>query len=480
MEGFDDMKKLLEACGQSHVLKFWDELNETQQKGFLAQLNSIDLKAALQMWQKAHVDQEACKKVADNGLSPIEVEVEKVLPHAEIEAYRNIGFTEIAKGTIAVIVLAGGQGTRLGMPYPKGMCPTGIPSGKTLFQLQAERIQRLIELAHGRTGVVGKIPWYFMTSDATHVLTEKFLQQNNYFNLGRENVRLFKQALVPCFDLEGKLLMEEKDEIAMTPDGNGGLYRALREQKIIQEMEKKGIKYIHIHSVDNILVKVADPVFMGKCIRDQVDFGLKVIKKTDPTESLGLVLKVDSDVKILEYSEIPAAIPDLRKTPDDDLVFNAGNICNHFFTIDFLRKVSVQHESDLTLHMAQKIVTQINGDGDKVVPTFPNCIKIEKFIFDVIGYTQNFLLWQIERFQEFSPIKNSDASGKVCFLTAKKDLLNLHKRWIETMGGKCQGEGVEVSPLLSYEGEGLALFRGREFMEEELLLSEKEETKLKV
>lgn len=184
-----------------------------------------------------------------------------------------IGFEAISNNKVAVITLAGGQGTRLGMPYPKGMCPTGLPSGKTLFQIDAERIYKLNQIAKSKTGKDCSIHWFIMTSDATDMLTSKFLAQHNYFGLQEKFVTLFKQGQVPCFDLEGRILLEEKDEVAMAPDGNGGLYKALKENHIFEDMETKGIKYFHVHSVDNVLIKVADPVFIGKCIKDQIDFG---------------------------------------------------------------------------------------------------------------------------------------------------------------------------------------------------------------
>ncbi|XP_050311535.1 UDP-N-acetylhexosamine pyrophosphorylase-like protein 1 [Anthonomus grandis grandis] len=477
MEGLEEMKKLLEECDQSHILKFWNELNEAQQKSFLGRLRTIDFKRALEMWQKAQQDSSAPEKLTTDDLAPINVQVERSLPHSTIEQYRNIGLEEISKGSVAVIVLAGGQGTRLGMPYPKGMCPTGIPSGKTLFQIQAQRIQRLMELAKERTGEKGVIHWYLMTSQATHLLTEKYLQQNKFFDLNKENVTLFKQCLVPIFDLEGKIMLEERDDVALAPDGNGGIYRALHENGLLEEMEKKGIKYVHVHSVDNILIKVADPVFLGKCIQDQVDCGLKVIQKIEPTEPLGLVVKLRDQVQVVEYSELPYATASL-KSPDNEqeLLFNAGNICNHFFTVEFLKRVAIHHENDLKIHVAKKICIALGPDGDKMRPPLtPNCIKLEKFIFDAVSFSKNLMVWQVDRNQEFSPVKNSDFASQDNFVTAKRDLLALHKTWVENMGGKCQGDGVEVSPLLSYDGEGLSKVKGKEYMNEEVILSEIEE-----
>ncbi|CAG9770749.1 unnamed protein product [Ceutorhynchus assimilis] len=478
MEGLEELKKLLEECNQSHLLRYWSQLSEDQKKEFLEKLKNIDFKEAQRMWEKAHEDLDKSNQLSDDHLSPVDVQVENDTAPDLLEEYRNIGYEAISNNQVAVIVLAGGQGTRLGMPYPKGMCPTGIPSGKSLFQLQAERLRKLMELVKKKTGKEGTIYWYIMTSETTHAATTRFLEQYRYFDLKKDNIRLFKQTQIPCFNFEGKILLEEKDGVAMTPDGNGGIYKALKDNEIFEDMDKKGIKYVHVHSVDNILIKVADPVFIGKCIKDNIDCGLKVIKKTDPEEPLGIVVKVKDQVQVVEYSQIPentASLLKSTKTAEEGLFFNAGNICNHFFTTDFLKKVSTEHADDMTLHIAKKTVTQIGPDGDKIWSPTPNCIKIEKFIFDVIGFSQNCLVWQIERSQEFSPIKNSDDTNKDCFFTAAKDLMALHKTWVEKVGSECQGLGVEVSPLLSYAGEGLSHLSGKTYEEEDELRAENEE-----
>lgn len=330
-----------------------------------------------------------------------------------------------------------------------------------------------------------------MTSDATHDLTEKFLYQNEFFGLKEENVKLFKQQQLPCFDMDGNLFLEERDELATAPDGifkhlifqflqlfcmlgNGGMYRALLRQGMLADMQAKGVNYIHVHSVDNMLIKVADPVFLGKCIKDHIDLGLKVVTRDDPYESLGIAVNVDDSVYILEYSELPQSTLGLRTASRENLAFNVGNICIHMFHIDLLAKVCHEHEPELKVHMARKTATYVGPDGDKVFPINPNCIKLEKFIFDVVGYSRNPLFWQVERSQEFSPVKNSEVADKFSFPTAKADLMALHKTWLENVGAKCQG-GVEISPLLSYDGEGLEKFAGKEFKEGEVLVSAKEE-----
>lgn len=292
----------------------------------------------------------------DGRMEPIPSEMfgsEVETPKNLLEKYKTIGLQKISKGHVAAIVLAGGQATRLAVSYPKGMFSVGLPSGKSLFQIQAERLRRLSNLAKELTGKLGVICWYIMTSRSTHQATLKYFKDHNYFGLNKNNVVFFEQHLLPCFDFNGKIILEEKNQVALAPEGNGGIYRALRDRGILQDMKLRGIKYVHVHSVDNILVKVADPIFLGYCISKQADCAAKVVRKSEPNEAVGVVCQVDGRFQVVEYSEISETAANLRK-PDGSLLFSAGSICNHFFSTKFLDDIAQHHEHQLKLHVAKK------------------------------------------------------------------------------------------------------------------------------
>lgn len=479
MLSFEDVRQRLKNQNQEHLLRFWSELSTEEQQKFLQQLNNIQLEKLNELFERADSSLKQLQKTyLDDKMKPIppsQFQSEESCSSNILESYQIRGLEEVSDGHVGVLLMAGGQGTRLGVTHPKGMYSVGLPSGKTLFQIQAERIRRLQILAKEQTGKSGKIPWYIMTSGPTDKATENFLKAHNYFGLDSNDVVLFKQGLLPCFDFDGKVLLEDKFSVAQAPDGNGGIYRALAQNGILDDMDRRGVRYIHVHSVDNILVKVADPVFIGYCLSKNADCGAKVVKKNGPFEAVGVVCQVDGHFQVVEYSEITEATANLKDNKGD-LVFSAGNICNHFFTVEFLKDIAKHHEDKLKLHVAKKKIPHIDIDGVFVKPTSPQGIKIEKFVFDVFEFSKKFVTWEVPRRSEFSALKNPDSVQKDCPSIARKDLLALHKFYIEKSGGTVDSADVEISPLLSYAGEHLeSEVKGKIFDSETVLLSLEEQ-----
>lgn len=323
--------------------------------------------------------------------------------------------------------------------------------------------------------------WYIMTSEATGGKTLQYFCNRNWFGLKKENLVVFEQFMLPCFTNDGKLILDQPYSIARAPDGNGGLYRALRDHNVLVDMESRGIKYLHVYCVDNILVKVADPIFMGFCISKNSDCAVKTVTKTEPSEAVGVVCNVNGKNTVMEYSEISQEDAHKRNA-DNTLTYSAANTANHFFSLDFLKNVCTEHDWTLKHHIAKKKIPYVDDNGVRVKPTQPNGIKMEKFVFDVIQFAKKFLVWEVLREDEFSPLKNADGAAKDTPSTARQALYNLHARYLLQAGAQLhddKGNNIkpttsnekpntesadkntsvfecEISPLLSYDGEGLS------------------------
>jgi len=260
--------------------------------------------------------------------------------------------------------------------------------------------------------------------------------------------------------------MESKYNIAKAPDGNGGIYRALEKHGILKDMQTRGIHYIHAFGVDNCLVKVADPTFVGFCIEQNSDCAAKVVAKAYPTEPVGVIAIRDNKVQVVEYSEIDEKTATATDATGH-LIFNAGNIANHFYTLDFLKNVADIYEPNLPYHVAKKKIPYIDEKGNEIKPEQVNGIKLEMFIFDVFPYAKKFVALEVLREDEFSPLKN--AKGADSPATARNDINKLHLKYLQKAGAIVEildtdKAVVEISPLVSYEGEGLERLAGRKFI----------------
>jgi UDP-N-acetylglucosamine/UDP-N-acetylgalactosamine diphosphorylase len=408
-----------------------------------------------------------------------------------------LGYNEIANGHVALLLMAGGQGTRLGCDDPKGMFDLGLLSGKTLYQIQAERILRLQQITAEFTGKKSVIlPWYIMTSFATDTATREFFEKHNFFGLQRSQVTFFKQEEFPCITPEGKIMLESKCKIATAPNGNGGLFFALPQHGLLQQMEERGITWVSTYCVDNILVKVADPLFIGFCKEKGADCAAKVVAKAYPEEPVGVLCWKDNKPAVIEYSELD---PSKAKARDENnqLVYNYAHIVLNDFSMEFLKRVtSPQLLHTLRYHIANKKIIYADEEGNPTVPTTSNGWKMELFIFDVFESAKNMVALEVRRDEEFSPLKNSEKiSSQDNPRTCRLHLSRLHRRYIEHAGGIILDETpkksdnstestsknipqeshdnsrendrmylCEISPLLTYAGEGLEpLVRGKTF-----------------
>uniref|UniRef100_A0A3P8WPX3 UDP-N-acetylglucosamine pyrophosphorylase 1, like 1 n=1 Tax=Cynoglossus semilaevis TaxID=244447 RepID=A0A3P8WPX3_CYNSE len=432
----EEVQQRLEQAGQPHLLRFWPEFSEERQQRFLQELSQLDLGGLRRHCEEAVKAATAPSESLHRLIEPVPSEFIGSVRRSDqrsLEEWESRGLLQISQNRVGVLLLAGGQGTRLGVPYPKGMYDVGLPSSKTLYQIQAERICKVQELANSKHGSDCIVPWYIMTSEFTLAPTEKFFQDNNYFGLRPSNIIMFEQRMIPVVTFDGKVILESKDKIAMAPDGNGGLYKALLDNKVLEDMQKRGVENLHVYCVDNILVKMADPVFIGFCVSKGADCGAKVVEKAYPSEPVGVVCRVGGVAQVVEYSELPPETAELQG-PGGELIYNAGNICNHFFTRAFLQDVADKFEGQLTQHVAKKKVAFVDTEGNQVIPTKPNAIKMEKFVFDVFPFSRNFVAFEVVREDEFSPLKNADSAATDNPTTARNALLTQHCCWAQAAG----------------------------------------------
>jgi UDP-N-acetylglucosamine/UDP-N-acetylgalactosamine diphosphorylase len=278
----EELIKKLKDFGQEHLVKFWDELDEKQRESLFEDINHVDFAELEKSFERVKLDMNQSTQELDEQMQPVPNELKgsfKKSSKEQLREYELEGLKAVASGSVAVLLLAGGQGTRLGVNYPKGMYSVGLLSNKTLYQIQAERILKLQQLAKREFPEFSNsiIPWYIMTSEHTQESTIEFFKENNYFGLCKENIVFFEQFMLPCLSKDGKILLDQKYKLSKAPDGNGGLYRAIYKRHIIDDMQKRGIKHIHIYCVDNILVRMADPVFIGFCITKNANCAAKVI-----------------------------------------------------------------------------------------------------------------------------------------------------------------------------------------------------------
>lgn len=462
-EQLTQLREKYTKAGQEQVFTFYDSLSAGEQAALFQQLSQID---------PDHIN-----KITDRALNPPKTDNDGKAPTLEplpesatasildsdpkdVEGWYNSGLDIIAKGKVGVVLMAGGQGTRLGSSAPKGCFDIGLPSSKSLFQIQAERILKVQQLAAKKAGAdkPAVVPWYVMTSGPTRKPTEEFFEKHSFFGLDKANVQFFEQGVLPCISNDGKILLESKGKLAVAPDGNGGIYQALVVSGVLDDMRKRGVEHIHAYCVDNCLVKVSDPVFIGFSAAKDVDIATKVVRKRNATESVGLILLKNGKPDVVEYSEIDKETAEATdaKLGEGVLKFRAANIVNHYYSFRFLESIPLWAHK-LPHHVARKKIPHADLEsGETVKPEKPNGIKLEQFVFDVFPMLElsKFACMEVRREDEFSPLKNARGTGEDDPDTSKHDIMDQGKRWVAAAGAVVTGEkadtGVEVSPLVSY------------------------------
>jgi len=424
--------KRLEACraelerwGQAHVLRFWDELTSDQRDQLLDELQAIPwalVGPLVETHVKRRPEPESLTDVEPAPVYPARPVGENV---ARYDRVREHGRGLIALGTVAAFTVAGGQGTRLaGFDGPKGLIPITPVRSKSLFQLFAETI--LAARARYRVS----IPWYIMTSPDNHARTEAFFREHDFFGLPETDVWMFPQGMLPAFDFEGRLLMRERHRLALAPDGHGGSLKALAASGALADMRSRGIQIISYFQVDNPLVKPFDPLFIGLHAQTASEASTKVTSKAHDQEPVGHLCLHNGRVTIIEYTVFPAALTSQR-TPDGTRRFDVANLAIHLFGVAFVERV-MGRGSSLPFRRAEKIVPYVDEHGRRHTPDQPNAVKLETFVFDVLPLARNPLALEVDRAEEFSPVKR--AHGEDSVDTAKRDQIRRATKRLEQAG----------------------------------------------
>ncbi len=448
------LRETAERFGQEHLFRWWNELDSGQKKALLAQVNSINF-TRLNRLISSLSDEEASPAKWDT-LEPAPV---IRVPQTDEEKRaakraRERGEQLLREGKLCAFVVAGGQATRMGYPGPKGTVPVGPVSGKSLFQLHAERI-----LAIGRRYGT-RIPWYIMTSETNDEPTKRFLREHDHFGLAADDVQCVAQDMLPAVDFSGKIIMDRKHHIFMSPTGHGAAMWTLYDCGAIDDMQSRGIDYIFHFQVDNPLVVIADPVFVGYHNLEGAEMSCKVVDKAFPKERVGLACIRDGKNVVIEYSDLDDETANER-TPDGRLRFWAGSIAQHVYDVSFVERMRAIVET-MPFHKARKKVPYINEQGERVTPEKENGIKFESFVFDALPYAKRVVHMEIVREREYTPIKTS--AGPESPDAAKRRMSNLYAQWLESAGINVprdqSGDAaatIEISPPYALDEEELAL-----------------------
>lgn len=435
-----ELSRILNELEQEHLLPYAALLDTGGRRALLEDVRRIDGRL-LQDLARACTAQAAAGKGA-----PVFEPAETVCychPGTDPEKRRQVyawGQDCLAGGSIALFLVAGGQGTRLGFDGPKGCFPVSPVRRKSLFQLFAEQVAAL-RRRYGRP-----LPWYIMTSPSNDVETRDFFRDHDWFGLDAGSVHFIVQAHIPSLDERGRLLVGTDGRIFRNPDGHGGAIYALQRSGALEEMRARGIEDIFYFQVDNPLVRIADPLFVGAHVQDHADMSSKAVPKTDPNEKVGIIGRIDGRLGCIEYSELP---PELAAARDSSgrLRFGSANIAVHMLNREFVEKLACDPAFHLPYHIARKDIACLQVRDGRIVPATVRGCKCEMFIFDALGFARRAITLEVDRSEEFSPVKNAEGADSPA--TARRAMNGLHRRWLEQAAGKRLPDDfvVEISPL---------------------------------
>ncbi|MDF1752333.1 MAG: UDPGP type 1 family protein [Verrucomicrobiales bacterium] len=453
----EQLQAKFQEAGQGHVFRFFDELTPEGQASLISQAEAIDLDELTGLIDTLVLGGgENISGFGDMKPAPFIPLPENGGDPEQWAQAGAIGEEVIRAGRVAAFTPAGGQGTRLGYDGPKGTFEVTPVAKNTLFQVFAEKI-----LAASKRYEV-EIPWYIMTSTGNHDATVSFFEENNYFGLKPGNVKHFAQGTMPAVDFEGKILMSDKGQIALSPDGHGGSMRALVRNGAVADMKARGIDCVAFFQVDNPLVRCIHPEFIGFHVQADSELSNKACVKSYAAEKVGVFVERNGKTEILEYSDLPDSLAEATDA-DGNLLYRAGSIAIHVFSLDLIERIGTNADPNakLPFHRANKKIPTIDESGNPVEPGEPNGVKFEMFGFDALPFAKNPVVIETARAEEFSPVKN--AEGVDSPESSKKDQLRQFARWAKAAGIEIETDETglpaiefEVSPLFATSAAQLA------------------------
>ena len=423
---YERLQETLSDCGQEHLLQFWPSLSPEGRQRLSGQLSAVDW-SMVESWLDRYVKHQPELNLPSD-LRPAPSLPAEPGDDRQRSLYENAierGRQLLREGRVAGFTVAGGQGTRLGYEGPKGTFPISPVRGKSLFQWFAESLLR------AREKYEAAIPWYIMTSPLNDGQTRDFFERNNYFGLPSTEVFLFPQGVMPVIGLDGRFLLSAPDQLAVSPDGHGGSLLALRQSEALADMARRGIDCISYWQIDNPLVHIFDPLFIGMHQQTGSEMSCRGLVKTGPLEKLGNFCLVDGRVSIVEYSDMPERLA--RMTDEQGrLIFRIGSPAIHLLSRSFVERLTEGGKLALPFHRAVKKVPFVNSDGEQVEPDAPNAVKLETFIFDALPLADQVLILEAVREEQFAPVKNRTGVDSV--ESCRHLMQERAARWLEAAG----------------------------------------------
>lgn len=444
-----DLLATVTPYGQEHLLAHWDRLDAAQQDQLAQEIHSVNFSLMDRLYQQPD-RKDDIRALADQAQEPPAFCMGSQASQFSPEEAIARGEEALRAGEVAVMLVAGGQGTRLGFDAPKGMYPIGPISKKTLFQIHVERIVAA-SVRYAR-----RIPLCVMTSPATHEPTLRFFSEHNRFGLPEDELRIFCQGTMPAVDAQtGKVLLDQPHHIALSPDGHGGMLAALDRSGLLGELRDRGFKHLFYFQVDNPLVQIGNPEFLGYHLLSGSEMTTQVVAKESPLDRVGNVVRVDGRLHVIEYSDLPNEVAERRKA-DGSLEIWAGSIAVHALSLDFLARVADKAEV-LPFHIARKKVPFIDAAGKRIEPQKPNAIKYERFIFDLMPWAENAVVVEVDANDHFAPLKNAPGEAKDTPDWVRSQMSALYTRWLQAAGATVTPHvPVEISPLFALDATEVA------------------------